>query len=574
MFFGISVLSPVNAALWNKRYVVKSDQGNDFLCDPYVVQENDWIYKIFRQKGEISEQNFLRFLEIFKRLNSDISDINRIYPGDIILIPLKTITQDTLPIPPAKTVTIPFASISNRPADTVVIRKGDSVSRLLSRRFGNPKSAKYREGLRRFKELNPEITNLNLLIVGQQVRLPTILQAPPDRDAIAIAPSARPAPETTETSPPVAPKNQVSAVTVAANPPMADTPAVTATSLAQVAEMLDAELFDRGNYHFPGENNGGHYLDLNLFPVMRLKDQTRILFIRPFSQLSSSDLDVVKSYWKNLRIVRIPAPPVSAYQFIDKIFLALNLNQRSPGKTTFADGDTRVYIKAKWSLRTAQTGGKPDESLCVTPVEKGTKPFPETIFNYLARHHITYWEIQPDGKLTGTSSQSNSSVDMENPPLIMAIDPKYFVREVASALGWTFQDQVEISFPYAGVQVDAVSSMVSAGPARSCLVDFGNFAGDSISAIKATGLKVVSLSNSFDPFGLLHRLLDTFSIAYTDKPTVAVRNQNDGRGVFFTYPGVMVDLADGKALFTTAIVPLEQQQFLYTRGIQAIRITR
>jgi hypothetical protein len=144
---------------------------------------------------------------------------------------------------------------------------------------------------------------------------------------------------------------------------------------------------------------------------------------------------------------------------------------------------------------------------------------------------------------------------------------------VSSVLGWSFQDQVEISFPYAGVQVNAVSSMVSSGPDRSCLVDFGNFAGDSISAIVSSGLKVISTADNYDPLELLHHLLDTFSIRYTDHPTIAIRDQKDGGGVFFTYPGILVDLMDGKVLFTTAIVPDGQQQFLENRGIQAIRIT-
>ncbi len=568
LFIGVAVLSSVNAALWNKRYVIKRDQGKKILCDPYVVQGNDWIYKIFRQKGEISERDFPTFLKIFKRLNPDIRNIDRIFPGNTILIPLKTITEDTLPTTVSETITIPFASISDRPIETVVIRKGDSVSKLLSQRFGNTRSKKYRDALRRFKVLNPKLTDLNRLYIGQKVILPTISLPRPDITSdIPKESSPEPASQKAGVFPQTTIEDQIESRQTEMT-----RPTITATSLNQVAAILDAELYDQGRYHFPNANDGDRYLDLSLFPVMRLPDQTRVLFIRPFAKLSS-DLDVIKSYWKNLRIVRIPAPPVSAYQLMDKIFLALNQNQHLQGKTSFTDGDIKVEIKTKWFLKLAQAPGKPNQYICLTPVQKTAKPFPETIFNYLSQHQITYWEIYPDGELAGTSTEGHQYQYNGTAPSIIAIDPRYFVREVSSVLGWSFQDQVEISFPYAGVQVNAVSSMVSLGPDRSCLVDFGNFAGDSISAIVSSGLKVISTTDNYDPLELLHHLLDTFSIGYTDHPTIAVRDQKDGGGVFFTYPGIMVDLMDGKILFTTAIVPDGQLQFLENRGIQAIRIT-
>jgi len=68
--------------------------------------------------------------------------------------------------------------------------------------------------------------------------------------------------------------------------------------------------------------------------------------------------------------------------------------------------------------------------------------------------------------------------------------------------------------------------------------------------------------------------LNTLKAAYTDRPTISVGNPNGSQGVFFTYPGVMVDLADGKVLFTTTIVPIEQLQYLENRGIQVVRINR
>ncbi|MBW2591766.1 MAG: hypothetical protein JRE58_01970, partial [Deltaproteobacteria bacterium] len=66
--------------LREKSYIVHSDRGRDILCEPYTVRKNDWVYKLFRQKGELSHKDFPEFLGIFQRLNPHVHNINTIRP--------------------------------------------------------------------------------------------------------------------------------------------------------------------------------------------------------------------------------------------------------------------------------------------------------------------------------------------------------------------------------------------------------------------------------------------------------------------------------------------------------------
>ena len=72
-----------------KHYSVITYQGREVLCEPYIVKKNDWLYKIFKQKGEISEQDFPFFISIFKQCNPHIQNVDIIATGTRILIPLK-----------------------------------------------------------------------------------------------------------------------------------------------------------------------------------------------------------------------------------------------------------------------------------------------------------------------------------------------------------------------------------------------------------------------------------------------------------------------------------------------------
>jgi len=64
-----------------KTYTVGSWQGQEIFCEPYQVKEGDWLLKIFKQKGNLSEMNFPLFLSIFKHLNPHISNPDHIRPG-------------------------------------------------------------------------------------------------------------------------------------------------------------------------------------------------------------------------------------------------------------------------------------------------------------------------------------------------------------------------------------------------------------------------------------------------------------------------------------------------------------
>jgi hypothetical protein len=168
-----------HGAMLYKSYVVRYDRGWDILCDPYEVQQGDWVLKIFRQKGEIAHEDFREFLGIFQRLNPQVKDIDRIRPGQVVDIPLKKLPPGALPGQSTGVVTIPFVMISSPPemikkhTRSYTIRRGDTLSQLIAKRFGGRYGNKtYREGLQLFKAANPQIKDINHIYTGQKIYMP------------------------------------------------------------------------------------------------------------------------------------------------------------------------------------------------------------------------------------------------------------------------------------------------------------------------------------------------------------------------------------------------------------------
>ncbi len=565
-------LSLPKAALWNKRYIVKKDGDKKILCDPYVVQKGDWVFKIFRQKGEISEKDYPAFISIFKNINPQVGDIDQIYPGDMIIIPLKIITGDTLPSENNETAVIPFASISDTPIETIEIRKGDTISELIMKHFDSKNSKAYEEAIKRFKILNPKIKNPDQIVVGQKIRIPDLKRALLDGGArqTGITPQPGHAHKLLQED-----SKHRQSFTNSEEPyidPILEPPTISRVDdqLKQIATLLEATLYDKGNYRFPVKGKKDLRLDLGLFPVLRLKDNTRIIFLRPFSK-ALSELSTIRSQWEPVFFIRIPASNVSIYYLLDKIIGAVNLD-RPRKMVTFKDGGIKTTVQAKWIIQLEN--GLPDQPhryICLTPVDQNEGPFPETIFNYLSRNRITFWGIKPDGRIAETRSRSvehNTVVKRQIP----ISEPKLFIRRTLPALGWRYKENVKVSFPYAGIQVNTNSNMLTIDNKRNCLIDFGSFAGESIAAIEATGLKVISLKNPFNAITYMRRILVKLSHGFTNNPTIFVQNLKDEKGVSFTYPGLMIPQRDGQTLITTAFLTDGMIKFLESRGTQIINV--
>ena len=162
VFFLLMAYSSASGDFLYKKYIVRQDRGIEILCDPYIVQRNDWVFKVFRQKGEMSSKDYSEFLQIFKRINPHIRNPDIIRPGQHILIPLKKLAPGDLPGQSDGIVTIPF--VANLDADEILsknavkykVKKDDCVSKIISQKFGAYGTRSYDQGIKIFKYITTD----------------------------------------------------------------------------------------------------------------------------------------------------------------------------------------------------------------------------------------------------------------------------------------------------------------------------------------------------------------------------------------------------------------------------------
>ncbi|MCP4024268.1 MAG: LysM peptidoglycan-binding domain-containing protein [Desulfobacteraceae bacterium] len=297
-----------------KRYSIFKDNNEDILCEPYIVKQDDWLYKIFRKKGEISEKDFPHFLFIFKNLNPQISNIDAIEPGEKILIPLKKVKKGEFKQTASGSIDVPVVEFSSLSDDLDLapflkkhkIKKGESLSKLLEKNFLQKSGSISKEGIKALKLANPGIKDMDLIFEGSNIYLPetAILSQPWFQSLISgNGMKVMPQPEQTKEY------KDESILEIITEPPKKKLPQYQLkdyqlTQLKKYAALIDGVLLKSGKFYFPGQNGQDTSLDLSSTPVIETKDGQKILILSE-KTFDEQLLKNVKSFWQNLRTQHI-----------------------------------------------------------------------------------------------------------------------------------------------------------------------------------------------------------------------------------------------------------------------------
>ena len=236
----------------------------------HVVKKGEWLTYILRkQYGDA-----LVPYALVRRLNPKIRNLNRIYPGQRIHLPVQEETG------------VPETADAGRretasPQAIYRIRNGDSISRIILGELGVPPE----EALptyRLIRQLNPDMENMAQLEAGQALHLP------PD-----MAPPVPPAPEPLQAA--ARPAEQAPEKTGAKTPPAAEG---LLGIIRPVIDRMRGAVTDKGNYFIPLGENAQVTIDCSLIPVVELDDGSTVLL--DFGNRLSGDLKgLIRKSWPN-----------------------------------------------------------------------------------------------------------------------------------------------------------------------------------------------------------------------------------------------------------------------------------
>ena len=558
-----------HAAFLYKSYIVRKDRGKDILCDPYIVQKNDWLLKIFRQRGEISHDDFPAFLRIFSRINPHVHDIDKILPGQHIFIPLKILRPDSLEGQELGVVTIPFVTISNietmlkNNSKKHLVKKGDTVSTLLSSHFGKYGTKAYNEGLRIFKAMNPQIEDIDLVYAGQPVFLPQkALQNQPWYESLFDTSGNLVHPPNTETT-------QLAGSQALSGDELQTELNASVSALEQAAQILEARLFQKGVYYFPRPGRNDFQLNLTRYPVLEFDSKTRVLITPPAEEnqgLSEAKLAAIKNYWKNLKV--IPLSSSAPLETVLSSLIATSAHRDPNGRYVFNDQGVQVRIQSQWMIFQPQK----KRNLGISILNEGEEKTPPPVLDYLISRGVLLKELSFDTK--SPPRPQNIAAPGGVQILDASADPKIFIPAFFKILGMTYTPNVSITFPYAGTQIQAVSNLLSKPNGGVALIDFGDLYGDAVQSIEKTGISVVQIKREMPAKDIIPHLITAAGMACNIDPTFSAARRRGSFNISFTVPGYLAQQNETpKMLFATVPVPSSFLVFFHQQEIRVIGIS-
>ena len=551
-----------------KSYIIKKDQGREILCDPYVVRKNDYIWKIFRQKGEFATRDFPEFLNVFKRINPQLSDIDRIHPGLQILIPLKILSPGAFKDQATGTVTIPFITVSNvhkvlKPfLRAYVVKKGDVVSELVRPGFGSIQNRAYQGGLKLFKLVNPDIHNLNRIYPGQKIYLikPQI-QSQPWYHSLFDA-SGNIVDDFRF-------KTRISATGVTA---LKDRQSRTKPPVERLAALVNAKVVNRGAFFFPQKSGQDLKIELRHNPLLKIDNEKMILFAS--DALAVSELNLIRSFWKNVKVVS-----TSQNASMEDMLTHIWGSQKSgddPSKLSFSDDGLELEIRAQWIIDQSSPPKPAKQRLCITIVEDLAECTSPAITRYLKNRGIIIKEILRGSGIAQMKYQGLSKEPSKGSRVIHldASAKERLVREVVQALGYRYTPDVDITFPYLGLQVTARSNLITNGAKNLC-IDYGDLYGEAVSAIRESGLNIIQVRAKEEFDTTLLKLLRALNVNYTADPIFYAANRPPQYNTSLTIPGYFISNPGKiKILVSESALKNEIIQFLQEKGFdKIIRLT-
>jgi hypothetical protein len=222
--------------------------------------------------------------------------------------------------------------------------------------------------------------------------------------------------------------------------------------LERISAQLNARLTRKGICFFPMPGKADFGLDLAQFPIMEFSDGLRILF-NPGQVLKNDEQNVILHFWPELKIIDIS------------------------------------YDASYDEIR--------EQVLKVAP--------------YLAEH------LNQNSRDDAAMHQlrSNPSAIQAAGGHVIVRGKRQLVETLMRILGVSYSQNVEMSFPYADIQISSHANWIETGKGKPVLVDFGSFYGDAIQALEKTGIVLIQILDTDSIRQSIPRLLNAIGVSFS-----------------------------------------------------------
>ncbi len=541
-------ISLIKTAEENKEII--EVEGKKILTESYTVKKGDHLWGILRKKGRLDKRKSNEIISLLKKLNPSLKDLNLIYPGEKIIVPLTITPIKEVPASAEKgsSTPVPLESIKDLAMEYYTIRPGDCLIKVVKDLYKIPEKDLYDEYLSLLKKMNPSIGDLNNIYPGQRVRIP-IYSPEIIRSPIKPAP---PAPVTEA----ITRKEDLEKL---------------GGQLKEIFIMMGEEWIDTGKHFIPLKAGGQINLKADSYPIIDLRNGNRVI-VDIYNELPEKMAGLIMSNWDNYRIVHLERDD-DLRKAIDRIMDQCGYDKiYRAGEPLLYGGDIPMRLSGDWIVK--MTPGPPSEKGNIVILdlcnEKGPRT-PDSIRAFLGGLGIKYIDYPP---FTGAMDKPRKEVE-----ILKTGDGRSSIIEMLLKLtGIPFSRDLDIPV-YQSEKTD-FDLIIKADfflqiRGRDCVIDLKGLGQDIVTLLHDHGFPVLSITDEDTPSTILKKALDFLAIEYDSKShTFLAVDGKEPNNIKLSIPGIVFRDNRGRNIFATHLkIPLELGDFLEEKGYLVWRLS-
>ncbi len=400
-------------------------EGKKVVTETYTVKKGDHLWQLLRQRGLLDKKNLPELLAALKKLNSSFSNLDVIYPGDKIVIPITITPVKGFPMVAraGEETVISLEQLKDLKLESYTVQQGDSLIKVVKGRYSLTDDQINDAYLQALARLNPEISNLDRIYPGQVVRLPIytpqMVRMPIKRERPAKPVETAQAPAAAPSPPPEQPKG----------------PPALSLQLTEFFALLGEEWINTGEHFIPLKAGGQLNLKAEAFPILSLGNGQRVI-VDLHRELPEKMAQVIAANWDNYRVVHLKGDE-DLRGALNRILAACEYYRiYKQGEPLEMRGDFTLQVSADWIIQTSEDRSR---TLLINLADKSGARMPPELRNFLTNLGVKSIEYPPSRQNTAEPSAPAARSDV----LSAGKDKAAVIESVLNLTGQTFTRDVE-----------------------------------------------------------------------------------------------------------------------------------
>ena len=482
----------------------------------YTVKKGDMISTLVRQIPNIKDEDIKDNYKIIKDLNPDISDLNKLLVGQLLVLPGKLLSETQQNKMGSNTADSAAAVVppSTNPAggNTYAIKKGDNLIKIIHRELKIKTNT--RQMLKVIQSLNPNIVNVNRIYAGQTIKLPnqTVFVKVAEEDKNVVQEVVKQAESQTQ------PKETIELKEKIVMPPEARL-----ALIKHVITQMNGSIMTMGNYYLPIPKTGQVTIDCSKIPVIEFDDQT-MMFLDLDNRAEDNLKKMINDNWANYHLIKVDKKDdvIAVLKNIFNTVKGYSMTKREKPMTIGSLPPVDLIVD--WVI--TKSNSKQSQPLMqgLRIVYENNPLLPKSIKNYAQKNGLIITEFSEETGIVGNPEEIYSLPPM---PVFPTTSVKDFSYALISYLGFQAEkDAVVKVFDIVkdGFNLSIKADVLVKSATNKYIIYSRNLPVQFVNALKKTGYEVLFVAENDSPKIIMEKILPSFNITFASG--------------FFTFSGI------------------------------------